>query len=189
MIFINKDVSFIHGFSRGKFVYFLSVQKSTNQNSNQLVTKIARICAEDRYFHSYVEVPFQCTATGNAYTELNAASVANNFIEGDFEAGWEFHPMEARGSIPGAVLLQNSKQKDVPYDYSGSSDKDRLFAIFAGKDDSGRRSSVLCSVNLDDVDRTLSEITEGCWKGDRRLSKGGPEHYGFRRRCDRKVST
>ncbi|XP_071081930.1 hepatocyte growth factor receptor-like isoform X2 [Haliotis cracherodii] len=60
-------IRFVDGFSNEGFVYFVSVQKD-NVNSSRYISKISRICQEDKYFYSYVELPLFCeNASGQRY--------------------------------------------------------------------------------------------------------------------------
>lgn len=64
-------VQYIHGFTRGQFAYFLSVQKES-LTSTKVVTRIARVCTQDKYFRSFVEVPFLCEENLTRYHVLRS---------------------------------------------------------------------------------------------------------------------
>nr|KAG5704612.1 hypothetical protein BaRGS_031876 [Batillaria attramentaria] len=68
-------VKYIHGFVRGSFAYFLTVQKQ-DVKSDKLVSRIGRVCTKDKYFKSYVEIPLHCEAASlTRYEILQGAAV------------------------------------------------------------------------------------------------------------------
>ncbi|XP_076468636.1 plexin-A2-like isoform X2 [Babylonia areolata] len=67
-------VRHVHGFTRGGFAYFLTVQRESNSSSS-LVSKVGRVCTQDKYFRSYVEIPLQCRVKAATLHVLQAADV------------------------------------------------------------------------------------------------------------------
>ncbi|KAL8618189.1 hypothetical protein ACOMHN_059196 [Nucella lapillus] len=132
-------VRYVHGFTQGGFAYFLTVQRASN-TSDSLVSRIGRVCTQDRYFRSYVEIPFHC---------LNK--------------GIPFHILQ------GADL-----------DASGN----RLFAVFGDASEAswtaGKSSSVLCVLEMDEVDAELNRTVQECYAG---AGLVGPAHYESSRSC------
>ncbi|XP_055958284.1 hepatocyte growth factor receptor isoform X2 [Patella vulgata] len=49
----------IYGFNDGQFSYFLLLQE--NPDTNQIETKLARICSDDKLYYSYVEIELRCS--------------------------------------------------------------------------------------------------------------------------------
>lgn len=93
-------VQYVHGFVRGTFAYFISVQRE-NFQSNKLVSRIGRVCTNDKYFHSYVEIPLHCEGLNSThYDQVLAAT---------------FHEPESKvfatfsDSMPEAWSARNSK--------------------------------------------------------------------------------
>ena len=58
----NIHVQYIYGFSQGKYIYIIANQPKKLGTNKNIVTKIARICTQDRYYRSYIEVPLDCQA-------------------------------------------------------------------------------------------------------------------------------
>ncbi|KAL3853671.1 hypothetical protein ACJMK2_017194 [Sinanodonta woodiana] len=55
------NVQYIYGFSYGKFIYIVTTQHKSNDDPNAGYTsRIIRLCSEDKYFRSYVELPLEC---------------------------------------------------------------------------------------------------------------------------------
>ena len=67
-------VRYVHGFALGGFAYFLTVQRESLK-SQQLVTRIARVCTRDKYFRSFVEIPLHCRKGLTLYHVLQGAAV------------------------------------------------------------------------------------------------------------------
>ncbi|XP_059161426.1 plexin-A2-like isoform X2 [Physella acuta] len=61
----NFKVKFVHGFSAGRFVYFITTQRR-ELKSQEMVTKVSRLCHTDQYFRSYVEMQLDCQGRGVA---------------------------------------------------------------------------------------------------------------------------
>ncbi|XP_076447881.1 uncharacterized protein LOC143284775 isoform X2 [Babylonia areolata] len=86
-------VRYIQGFIHGEFAYFMTIQKE-NIASEKLVTRISRVCTQDRYFWSYVEIPLQCEDSLKTYHVLQAADVSESTQQvfaffGDSSEAWE----------------------------------------------------------------------------------------------------
>lgn len=56
---MDFHVNFLYGFSHGSFVYFITLQ-AKSLDDNTMETKIIRVCQNDKYFRSYVEIPLLC---------------------------------------------------------------------------------------------------------------------------------
>ena len=70
----NVNVQYIYGFSQGNFIYLISNQPKS-ANSNFSVSTIARLCKEDKYYRSYVEIQLDCLA--NSATKFQNANTAH----------------------------------------------------------------------------------------------------------------
>lgn len=65
-------VKYIQGFAYSDFVYFITVQRQGVTSTNY-VTKIIRLCQNDRYFNSYIELPIECRNSSIFYNMAEAA--------------------------------------------------------------------------------------------------------------------
>ena len=63
----NIHVQYIYGFSHGKFIYVIANQPKELNTNLSVVTKIARLCMEDRYYRSYVEIQLDCQTNEGAW--------------------------------------------------------------------------------------------------------------------------
>ena len=69
----KSTAKFLYGFDHGNFTYFIATRNDRHS------TWIIRLCQNDKYFNSYVEIPLSCYADKfNTYNEAQGA-----FYEGD----------------------------------------------------------------------------------------------------------
>ena len=70
-------IHYVYGFSSEGFSYFLTVQMRDSSSSNSpYVSKLVRVCQDDRDYYSYTEVPLECVAdNGTRYNLVQAAYV------------------------------------------------------------------------------------------------------------------
>lgn len=57
-------VEFVYSFTYGDYVYFITSQRNP-ESPNTYQSKIIRLCQNDKYFRSYVEIPVACMGAGN----------------------------------------------------------------------------------------------------------------------------
>lgn len=144
------DIYYVYGFSSGSFVYFLTVQPETPENSMSsggsasdlfYTSRIVRLCKDDRKFHSYVSLPVGCVKNGVEYRLLQAAYLGK----------------------PGHVLaaaLHISAEDDV------------LFAVFSKGQKQFHRppdDSALCVFTIRDVNARIKERLQSCYHGEGNL--------------------
>ncbi|XP_025108033.1 plexin-A2-like isoform X2 [Pomacea canaliculata] len=133
-------VKYIYGFIRGMFAYFVTVQKES-PTSDKMVSRISRVCTQDRFFYSHIQLPLLC----------DASSVARYDI------------------IHGAVLHPK---------------ENKLFTIFSDSTadtwNEGQQASVLCVLDLNQVDAEFNRSVEECYNGNGRV---GPQHFETVRTC------
>ncbi|KAM8864360.1 plexin-A2 isoform 1-T2 [Spinachia spinachia] len=144
------DIYYVYGFASGSFVYFLTVQPETPENSMSssgstsdlfYTSRIVRLCKDDRKFHSYVSLPIGCVKNGVEYRLLQAAHLGK----------------------PGRILassLNISAQDDV------------LFAIFSKGQKQFHRppdDSALCIFTIRDINARIKERLQSCYQGEGNL--------------------
>ena len=60
-------ITYVHGFVSGNFSYYV-LHQPRGIGQREQVSRIARICQRDALFHSYSEIPLECTtSTGDKY--------------------------------------------------------------------------------------------------------------------------
>ncbi|XP_052063154.1 plexin-A3-like [Mytilus californianus] len=79
-IYINLDeqrsiVNYVYGFSSDSFSYIATVQRA-NTSSDLYITKLIRVCQNDKTFKSYTEVELICKYNSAKYNLLQAARIA-----------------------------------------------------------------------------------------------------------------
>uniref|UniRef100_A0A8C6LSD4 Plexin A2 n=1 Tax=Nothobranchius furzeri TaxID=105023 RepID=A0A8C6LSD4_NOTFU len=144
------DIYYVYGFASGNFVYFLTVQPETPENSMSssgsgsdlfYTSRIVRLCKDDRKFHSYVSLPVGCVKNGIEYRLLQAAYLGK----------------------PGRILaasLNISPQDDV------------LFTIFSKGQKQFHRppdDSALCVFTIRDINARIKERLQSCYQGEGNL--------------------
>ena len=154
-------VNYLYGFSSQDFSYFLAVQGEA-LDSTTLVTRILRVCQDDKFFRSYAEVPLECNLElpnrTVQYRKLLAAHLAH----------------------PGALLAQDLGLPDL----QPLTDDDRvLFATFEKSQDSvdtNSPASVLCVFPLPEIKRKFTQNIQQCFKG---VGNTGPAHLTIMKTC------
>ncbi|KAM9751077.1 plexin-A2 isoform 1-T2 [Menidia menidia] len=144
------DIYYVYGFASGSFVYFLTVQPETPENSMSssgsgsdlfYTSRIVRLCKDDRKFHSYVSLPIGCMKNGVEYRLLQAAYLGK----------------------PGRILaasLNITAQDDV------------LFTIFSKGQKQFHRppdDSALCVFTIREINARIKERLQSCYQGEGNL--------------------
>ncbi|XP_064876902.1 plexin-A2-like [Oncorhynchus nerka] len=144
------DIYYVYGFASGSFVYFLTVQPETPENSmssggssNDLfyTSRIVRLCKDDHKFHSYVSLPVGCVRNGVEYRLLQAAYLAK----------------------PGRVLAAS---------LNISATDDVLFTVFSKGQKQYHRppdDSALCVFTIKDINARIKERLQSCYQGEGNL--------------------
>uniref|UniRef100_A0A6Q2Z866 Plexin-A2 n=1 Tax=Esox lucius TaxID=8010 RepID=A0A6Q2Z866_ESOLU len=144
------DIYYVYGFASGSFVYFLTVQPETPENSmssggssNDLfyTSRIVRLCKDDHKFHSYVSLPVGCVRNGVEYRLLQAAYL----------------------SKPGRVLAAS---------LNISATDDVLFTVFSKGQKQYHRppdDSALCVFTIKDINARIKERLQSCYQGEGNL--------------------
>ena len=114
------SVQYIYGFSQGKFVYFISNQPKTFDSNSSVVSKIARLCSEDKYYRSYVEIQLDFLA--NSATQYPRATAAQyNPENGKLHVG--FSHSRSPGSavcVFDLVDIDNRMEQSIRLCYQGN---------------------------------------------------------------------
>ena len=75
-------ITYIYGFSSGKFSYFLTRQRKDISRGSYFISKLVRVCQDDREYLSYTEVPLECRdSNGKMYHLVQAAVVGKAGME------------------------------------------------------------------------------------------------------------
>ncbi|KAG8541662.1 hypothetical protein GDO81_028505, partial [Engystomops pustulosus] len=142
------DIYYVYGFVSGGFVYFLTLQLDTQQTlldatgEKFFTSKIVRMCSGDPEFYSYVEFPIGCTKDGVEYRLIQSAYL----------------------SRPGQKLAQ---ELGIP------EDEDVLYTVFSqGQKNRSNppRESVLCLFTLSQINKSIKERIQSCYRGEGKLS-------------------
>lgn len=135
-------INYVYGFSSGAFSYFLTTQmKSTSPNS-PYISKLIRICHEDKDYYSYTEIPIECTGSGGRQYNLAQAAFVG-------KPGSEL-----------AALLGNTPQDDVLFIVFSQSEQ--MEGENANKPSS---NSALCIYSLTSIKRQFKMNINNCFSG------------------------
>ena len=140
--FENYNITYVEGFNVGTYNYFLTTQQNVNEEHRlgDFVSKIIRICANDKTFVSYVEIPLGC----GIHNLLQAASV----------------------SKPGSTLARQYGITTDDYILVGVfAEADST----TGKVNIPHSSGV-CIYSFKEIDEGLRESIESCYRGPSRQS-------------------
>lgn len=135
-------INYVYGFSSGTFSYFLTTQMKTSASGSPFISKLVRICHEDKEYYSYTEIPIDCvTDEGRLYNLAQAAYVG--------KPGSEL-----------AASLGNTPQDDV------------LFVIFSQSEEAeGERANkpskecALCIYSLNAIKHKFKLNINNCFNG------------------------
>ncbi len=157
-------VLFVDGFGSGGFSYFLANQPAVlDAQNSKYVSKIMRICQNDRNYYSFVEVSLECTHNNHRYNLIQAIDVAH----------------------PGSHLARNLGLSHLP---PLTDMEDVLFAVFAKSErDSSQpiNDSAICVYPLQKIRRKFTENTQDCFQG---VGNTGPAHISSPDACIKTVS-
>ena len=81
-LLLSFPVNYVFGFSNQDFSYMITVQKMDTTAGSPFISKIVRVCQNDKLFYSYAEVELQCTHNGAKYNLVQTAYVGKveNFM-------------------------------------------------------------------------------------------------------------
>ena len=135
-------INYVYGFSSEGFSYFLTTQMR-DTSSSPYISKLVRVCQDDRDYYSYTEVPIECVAdNGTKYNLIQAAYVDK----------------------PGS---------DLAAELGIRAQDDVLFAVFAQSDPSENdlsnrpsHKSALCVYSLKSIRRKFMHNIQKCFSGE-----------------------
>ena len=152
----NFRIHYKTGFYSGGFSYFLAIQPDSYAGNADVrnITKIMRVCGNDKMYRSYVELPLKCTHNGVDYDVLQDADVIR----------------------PGSKLAQSLSLSHLDQSHVD----DVIFAVFTRQQShqvqAGQQSpeSVMCLYTLRDVRMKFTAAIQNCFKGQ---GNTGPSHF------------
>lgn len=159
-IFVNSlareryPINYVYGFSSEGFSYFFTTQlKDTAVPA--YISKLVRVCQEDKYYYSYTEVPIECTGKEINYNLVQAAYVgkAGSVLAGDLG-------ITAQDDVLFAVFAQST----------------------AVNSDRPLNQSALCVYSLKAIRRNFMRNIQSCFTGEgqRGLDFISPSHQCIR---------
>ena len=108
----NSQIEFVHGFHHGGFAYFLTTQPKGENSPSDRVTRLNRICEDDDYFRSYVEIPLECGKPGSTSNLL--ARAASLTADGD-SLVVSFSPAQSTGKTASEMCAFSVADLDVAF--------------------------------------------------------------------------
>ena len=131
-------IHFVYGFTDGAFSYMITIQKQGTSSSQEFyITKIIRVCNQDKKFYSYAEVQLQCKSDGKLYNLSQAASYG--------KAGLKL----ARAVGQGEQYLFVMFATGTPKSHKPNGDS----------------TSALCVYPMRDIKRVFTRNTQKCFEG------------------------
>ena len=166
-------INYVYGFSSEGFSYFLTVQMRESSSSNSpYISKLVRVCQDDRDYYSYTEVPLECVAdNGTRYNLVQAAYVDKPGSDLAAELG-----IRAQDDVLYAVFAQSetaSESSSNSGSASGGSGSSGGFGSSAGGPSGGGDSSsrpaprsALCVYSLKSIRRKFMHNIQKCFSGE-----------------------
>ena len=168
-------IEFVSGFASLGFSYFLAVQRaSAVADADHFVTRVARVCQNDRSMTSYVEIPLRCRvpSVGRHFDVLTAAYLIH----------------------PGALLARTLDLSDAK---PATDLEHTLVAVFADRrvvrqgssssPQEGARAppdAALCVFPMSEIRREFTSTIQNCFRGN---GTTGPDHYVQPKTCYKTV--
>jgi len=155
--FAEYDHRFAAAFARGGYVYFLFSRRGegARRGLGAYRAYVARICANDTNYYSYVEVPLSCRAAGilgEAYGLVQASALG------------EMVGTAAAGGTPETTVFALFAQAEPAPRQAQPSDR-----------------TALCLYTLGDIDRTVEKARVACYSN--RDTKDAGVEYNVKSSC------
>ncbi|XP_060879256.1 plexin-A2 [Metopolophium dirhodum] len=154
---LNRErylINYVYGFSSETFSYFLTTQMRSVTSPSQYISKMVRLCHEDKSYYSYTEIPLECTSKEQSYNLVQAGYVGK--IGSDL-----------------ATDLGITPQDDVLFAVFSSSNQSESELKNKPND-----QSALCVYSLKAIRRKFLQNINACFsgKGNRGLDFISPSH-------------
>ncbi|CAD6194251.1 unnamed protein product [Caenorhabditis auriculariae] len=139
-------IDYVGGFESGEFAYFATRQRSGIAEDAPMQSRLVRVCTGDQQFHSYTEVPLECTADGVDYNLVQDIYVSR--------AGYEL-----------AKNLGLSVSDPVMYAVFSEGDR------FSYRKSDPTQRSALCIFTLREIEEAFKKNIMNCFRGTTRLKQ------------------
>ncbi|KAE9542610.1 hypothetical protein AGLY_002521 [Aphis glycines] len=154
---LNRErylINYVYGFSSETFSYFLTTQMRSVTSPSPYISKMVRLCHEDKSYYSYTEIPLECTSKDQSYNLVQAGYVGK--IGSDL-----------------ATDLGITPQDDVLFAVFSSSNQSESELKNKPND-----QSALCVYSLKAIRRKFLQNINACFsgKGNRGLDFISPSH-------------
>ncbi|XP_050540179.1 plexin-A4 [Daktulosphaira vitifoliae] len=154
---LNRErylINYVYGFSSESFSYFLTTQMRTAASPSPYISKIVRLCHEDKNYYSYTEIPLECISKDQSYNLVQAGYVGK--IGSDLAKDLGITPQDdVLFAVFSGSNANDSELKSVPND-----------------------QSALCIYSLKAIRRKFLQNINTCFsgKGNRGLDFISPSH-------------
>uniref|UniRef100_A0A8R1E2W3 Sema domain-containing protein n=1 Tax=Caenorhabditis japonica TaxID=281687 RepID=A0A8R1E2W3_CAEJA len=147
--YYKYQIDYVNGFESGDYAYFVTRQRKTIHDDAPIQSRLARVCTGDKNFHSYTEVPLECTSNGIDFNLVQDVYVTR--------AGYEL-----------AKSLDISVSDAVLYGVFWEGDKNSYRAA----EPTGK--SAICMFTMREIEATFKQNIMKCYKGTSGLKKNLP---------------
>lgn len=147
--YYKYQIDYINGFESGDYAYFVTRQRKTIHDDSPIQSRLTRVCTGDKNFHSYTEVPLECTQNGVDFNLVQDVYVTR--------AGYEL-----------AKSLDISVSDPVLYGVFWEGDKNSYRAA----DPTGK--SAICLFTMREIETAFKQNIMKCYKGTSGLKKNLP---------------
>jgi plexin A len=191
-------VHYVGGFSSAGFTYFVAVQRpsATADRATLPVTRLARVCQNDRTMASYAELPLECRTVGPSSTTFQTArAVQVGHVSLKLARQLGLRPSSSLSSpsdqehvlfvvfssVPSSVNSGHASASTEHDGVDGGTSVDENDPIGL----STTSSSALCIYSMREVRRAFTTAIEKCFRG---VGSTGPDHLVQPKPCYKTVS-
>uniref|UniRef100_UPI00358E7B1D hepatocyte growth factor receptor n=1 Tax=Myxine glutinosa TaxID=7769 RepID=UPI00358E7B1D len=166
----NYHIHYVHSFTSGRYVYFLSVHRDSS-TPTVYHTRLARLCEDDDHLRSYVELTLQCI-----FNERRRRRRPSG--------GLKIYNLLQAATV-GRVGSRLAPLKNGP-------DDEVLFGVFARSEpnsDKPLTDSAVCAFSLDKINRRITDGFQQCYSGraGKKQTKGLEHFFVEPRFCEPEV--
>lgn len=134
---LTFPILYVYGFGSEGFSYMITVQKVSTASEN-FISKIFRVCQQDKYFYSYAEAELECMYNGAHYNLAQAAYL-------------------------GKAGTQLAKTLDIPYEEEVLF---VTFSMGTPRSYKPSQDSALCVYPMRTIRKKFTENIQNCFKGN-----------------------